>query len=277
MIKSIEDRLILYGTGSISGVPVHMCNCEICMLARGDRRFIRRQPTYIINYGGKTIFLDIGSQDVLREPIISSAKIDAIILSHTHLDHTGALFSLRWSRQKGIPVFYPAGTELVDGFDKLIFTPSFIGPFHEVVPYREFKIGEELKVTGFELNHTVYTLGYLIESDSFSIAYISDTKGLSDKTLNFLKSREIDLVLIDAMYPPKWDLKDHNNIDEALEILKFLNFGKAFLIHISHLYQSYDVVMSRIGKYSHEMNGEVFLSKDLTAVELKPPFKVHLK
>jgi len=273
-MKSIKNKFIFLGTGSGSGIPVHMCDCEICSLARSNKSYIRRPPTFLLNYKNKTIFIDIGSAEVLREPVISSTHIDAIFLTHTHIDHTAGLFALRWTKQRNLPVYYPIGTELVDGFDRLVFSPSFIGPIHELKPFQKVEIDGKIEITGLELNHTVYTFGYYIEGETFNLTHLSDTKGLPEKTLNFLKDKDLDIVIIDAMYPPKWDLRDHNNIDDALDILSQLQFDKAFLVHLSHLHQTYEAIKTRIDKRSIELSGDVIIPLDGTAIELKAPFKV---
>ncbi len=225
----------------------------------------------------KNIFFDIGAPEILRLPQISDLYIDAIFVTHTHFDHTAGLFSLQWTRQKKLPIYYPEGAEFIDGFDRIVLNPSFLGPFHEVKPFKTIKFDEELSITPLLLNHSVHTLGYLIEGSTFNIAHMPTTKGLPDKTLNFLEKKELDIVTIDAMYPSKWELRDHNNLDEALNILSKLSFSRAFLIHLSHLHGSIEAIESRIDKHSRELSGEVSISFDNMAIDLKAPFRVSTR
>ncbi len=273
-MKSIRNKFLFIGTGGESGIPVHFCDCELCKLARGDKSFIKKPSTYLLNYKNKNIFLDIGSQEVLTRSYLNEIYIDAVFITHTHIDHTAGLFQLRWTRQKKLPIYYPEASEFIDGFDRLVLSPSFLGPFHEMKPFKDIKIDEVLTVTPLPLHHSIYTLGFFIEGDKFNIAHLPDTKGLPEKTMNFLKKREIDIINIDATYPSKWDLGDHNNLDEALDILSQLSFYKAFLVHVSHLHGSIEAITSKIEKRTMDLSGEVILPQDDTAVDLKAPFKV---
>ncbi|MGQ4892906.1 MAG: MBL fold metallo-hydrolase [Candidatus Njordarchaeia archaeon] len=276
-MKSLRNKFIFLGTGDGSGIPVHLCDCDLCKLARENPQYARRQSTYLLNYKNKNIFFDLGAPEILRLPQISDLYIDAIFITHTHFDHTAGLFSLQWTRQRRLPIYYPEGTDFVDGFDRIVLNPSFLGPFEEIRPFKSVKVDDEIEVTPLMMNHSVYTFGYLIEGPSFSIAHMPTTKGLPEKTLSFLKKLELDLVTIDAMYPSKWELRDHNNLDEALEILSKLSFIRAFLVHLSHLHGSIEAIESKIDKHSRDFSGEVAIAFDGMAIDLKAPFKVTMR
>ncbi len=93
---------------------------------------------------------------------------------------------------------------------------------------------DTLRITAIGLNHDVETLGYLIEEDGKSVALLYDTKGLPEKTWDFLKKKApLRLAIVDATYPPGFDNPKHNNVDEAAEI-GFQLAERTVLSHISH-------------------------------------------
>ena len=273
----IKSQFVFLGTGSESGIPVHRCDCELCRRAREDSNFIRRPPANLLIYKKKNYLIDVGNLEFLKDKRVGDIEISGIFITHTHISHTMGLFQLRWTRQRNLPIYYPEASELVDGFDKLLTSPSFLGPFKGYFPFQVIDLGDGLKFTPLPLKHTVETFGFFIEGEGFNIAYLSDTKGLPDKTYEYLSERDLDIVILDAMYPPGWNLSDHNNIDEALSILKELKFEKAFLTHISHLYNTEEVIRDRVRKEFPQESDKVIIARDFMIIELKYPFRVRLK
>ena len=102
----IPSRLVILGT---AGGPVARVN--------------RSQPANVIVAGGKTYLVDAG-EGVVRQLAAAGLKggeVDAIFLTHLHLDHTAGLaplvgFSWVAARKQPIEVIGPVGTRaLVDG------------------------------------------------------------------------------------------------------------------------------------------------------------------
>ncbi len=272
LLYTLTNKFTFIGTGGEAGIPIHACDCDMCRQARENQKYVRRPPTNILSYKGKNYFIDMGFPIILTDLKFNQIPIDGIFLTHTHIAHTQGLFYLKWTRQQTLPVYFAEGSELVDGFDKLLLSPSFLGPFKELKPLKTYKM-DEIEVTPVPLNHTVMTVGYYIEADDFNLAFLSDTKGLPEQTENFLKGKEIDIVIVDAMYPSKWDIRDHNNLDEAINLLEKLDFYKAFLTHISHMYGSNEALNQQVEKKSATLKGEVLIAFDYMYVELKSPFK----
>ncbi len=81
------------GTGTSQGVPVIACKCEVCgSLDFRDKRF---RTSVHIAVENKSIIIDTGPefrQQVLREGI---DKLDALLFTHEHKDHTAGLDDIR--------------------------------------------------------------------------------------------------------------------------------------------------------------------------------------
>ena len=81
------------GTGTSQGVPVIGCECEVCRSV--DFRDKRLRVSVHLQIDDKSIIIDSGPdfrQQVLRERI---KKLDALLFTHEHKDHTSGLDDIR--------------------------------------------------------------------------------------------------------------------------------------------------------------------------------------
>jgi len=237
------------GSGASELVPCHQCHCAFCEEANRLPHLRRRHSAYLLNCENEfAVLLDYGSE-CLWEYKLDYLNIAAIFISHLHSDHTAGLFSLRWSKGPGIPIYYPRPRP----HDNIVDFASFIDqPFNMVL--RELDDMEKvpinnLEVTALPLNHSIGTMGYFIEHEDFSIAYLLDTKGLPNSTEKFLQSKKISLALVDACFGPDREDFFHNNTMEAIEILEQIKPELGILTHFSHngppVEELSDVVRSR--------------------------------
>jgi ribonuclease J len=151
--------------------------------------------------------------------------IDAVLISHAHLDHYGLLNYIH----PDIPVYMSQGAqELVEV--SRIFTPNKLNkPNAKVIDYRKsLEIGD-IKVTPYTVDHSAFdALAFLIEADGKRIFYSGDFRGHGRKSKLFTKMisrppKNIDCLLMEGstLGREEWLYKDELEVEKGIgEILR---------------------------------------------------------
>jgi glyoxylase-like metal-dependent hydrolase (beta-lactamase superfamily II) len=92
--------------------------------------------------------------------------VDAILLTHTHFDHIGAVAPV--ARATGAPVYCPQ-LEVPVLTDIAAWTPPGFGPFESYDPEETVAGGERLELAGFEID-VLHTPGHSPGHVTYSIA-----------------------------------------------------------------------------------------------------------
>lgn len=110
--------------------------------------------------------------------------VDAVLISHSHLDHYGLL---RYIHPE-IPIFLSKGAkELIEISD--IFTPHRTGKLNSCIVSnnKKFKVGG-FRITPFLVDHSAFdALAYLIEGNKTRVFYSGDFRGHGRKSALFKK------------------------------------------------------------------------------------------
>ncbi len=222
-------KITLLGTGDVRQVPVYGCDCEACYRARIDVSYVRRPCSAMLESGGLRLLLDGGLTDLSHR--FKPGDLDAILLTHYHVDHVQGLFHLRWGLGPTIPVL---GPDDQNGCADLLKHPGMLEFRPPLVAFETFRMGA-LEITPLPLQHSKPTYGYLFHEGTRSIAYLTDTVGLPAETEAFLKLQTLDLMVLDCSHPPSdTPPRNHNDLNMALAIHHSIRPQKTVLTHIGH-------------------------------------------
>lgn len=230
-------KLTFLGTGTSQGVPVIGCSCEVCRSL--DERDRRLRTSALVEVGGVTIAIDAGPdfrQQMLRENV---ARLDAILLTHEHKDHTAGIDDVRAFNFVDYPTIRtmhiygnePTVTTLLKDYDYAFAENRYRGvpviELHTIDEQRPFTVAgvEILPVVGHH-SARFRSVGYRIGK----LAYITDFSAIDDAEVD--KLRGVSCMVVNAL---RWSPHDsHFSVGEALQLIERVAPRKAYLTHMSH-------------------------------------------
>ncbi len=225
------------GTGTSVGVPVIGCDCAVCCSV--DPKNKRFRSSVVMRAGEVTLLVDSGPDlrmQALREGLRS---INAVIYTHSHLDHVAGFDELRafcWHSHEPLPLHATESCmEVLKKMFSWAFSPEevirgYVRPDPKVID-GPFFYGD-LKVTPLPVKHGgVETLGFLFEyPGARKVAYICDVKEIPEDTRE--RIRGVDVFIVDALRTA--DHPTHFTLAEALEAIEAVEAKEAWLTHLSH-------------------------------------------
>ncbi len=222
-------KFSILGSGSVKGAPVYGCDCPACLRARQHPQYQRKPCSALIELQGFRVLIDAGLEDLTQR--FPPGSLDAILLTHYHMDHVHGLFPLRWGCGVSIPVIGPDDKA---GCDDLFKHPGILNFEQKARPFQRFTLGP-LTITPIPLKHSKLTHGYLIEATGQRIAYLTDSCGLSERSLHTLQQWQAQTLILDCSFPPQNEQpRGHNDLNMALAIHANSGATRTWLTHIGH-------------------------------------------
>lgn len=213
----------------------------------------RSSSAHWLESAGGTLMLDMSGPAVHRmaEENCDWANLDAVWVSHFHLDHVGGLAPFLFGtkhapqtqkRAKPLKVYGPRGTrKLLERFDEAGDYKLFRQPFplevREVSPRTEFEVFDGLSAETFSTPHTSESLAVrLTDASGTSLVYTSDT-GFTEALAGF--ARAANLLLMECSFFRSKPIVTHLVLEEAMRLARASGARRAML---SHLYPEWDGV-----------------------------------
>lgn len=199
-----------------------------------------------------SILLDCSASAVHRmaEEGLDWPSLDAIWISHFHLDHCGGLapflFATRvapamQTREKPLRIFGPGGLKsLVDLLNKLGQSKLLDQPFPveivEVEPLETFQIIDGVEAVAYSTQHTDESHAIHLRDGEQTFVYTSDTA--YDEAIPTF-ARKVDLLLMECSFVEDKKSGKHLNLAEAIRLIRMAEPNNAML---THFYAEWDNV-----------------------------------
>lgn len=219
----------------------------IKFLGTGGSRFVvakqlRSSGGVFIKYNGLNIILDPGPGTLVRcnrsKPPIDVTKLDAILLSHLHIDHSNDVnilidgMTVGGFKRRGV-LFAPEDSLKGDCCVVLNYLRNFLTKIEVLKERSKYTIGslESEKLcfsTSIRHNHPVETYGLIFDMHGLKVSFMVDTKyfpGLID----CYKGSDILVINVTRRTPSSGIM--HLSIEDVKEILKGIKPKKAILTH----------------------------------------------
>ncbi len=224
-----------------------------------------------ISYKGANVLIDPGPGSIVRcassRPKLDPSKLDGIILTHCHLDHSGDINVMIEAmteggfKKRGI-VFCPQ--DALDG-DGVVF--KYLRAFPErievLAPNKTYKVGELVFETSMLHHHRVLTYGLRFNVGGKTLGLLADTRYFKELE-DFYKT---DILIVGVVFAEPRPEIDHLSLPEAVSLIKNIRPKKTILTH-------FGMTMLKAGPYliegrlSKELGMEVISAYDGMSLEL---------
>lgn len=236
-------RLTFLGTGTSTGVPYIGCQCKVCQST--DIRDKRLRCSSLLEVDGKHILLDCGPD--FRQQALSAGipKVDAVLLTHQHMDHILGLDDLR---PFGNVRIY--ANEITYNAILKVFSYCFNNDYKGIPKLEVHNISNQpfdidgITITPVKIWHyKLPVFGYRINN----FAYLTDYKTIDEEEK--LKLKNLKVLVIDAL---RWtEHFSHASVSEVLELISEIKPEETYLIHVNHDIGLHEETQKRLPPHVH--------------------------
>lgn len=248
----MDDKMTItfLGTGTSQGIPVIGSNHPVCLSK--DPKDKRLRVSVLVSWKDFNYVIDCGPdfrQQMLTNPI---EKLDGILFTHEHADHTAGIDDIRpfFFRQGDIPIYAHERviTSLKRRFDYIFAGENRYpgAPAVQVVQVTKdtpIALGD-LEVVPIEAYHNrLQVFGYRFEE----FVYLTDVKRVEEDQIKKMKGAKV--LVVNALR--KEPHHSHFNLEEAIEFAKEVGAEKTYFTHISHIMGFHEEVEKELPKNIH--------------------------
>ncbi len=222
-------KITLLGTGDAVGTPKLGCSCAACLDALAGGRSRRLRFSILVETENGRVLIDTSPD--LRWQLLKKgiSKVNGVIWTHSHYDHYAGFVDF-YRIQNSINVYGIKST--LDYISNYLY---FMKPIkHDVafnVPFELIGIN----VTLVQVSHPPLEdcAGVVLRNEAHKVVITGDTaKDIPEKSFELMYKP--DLLIADAIIPPRAIIPKHMNAKEAMELAKELEAKAVVLTHLSH-------------------------------------------
>jgi len=226
-------KITFLGTGTSQGVPVIGSTHPVCL--SHDPKDKRLRVSVLMSWDDINYVIDCGPD--FRQQMLTNkvAKLDGILFTHEHSDHTAGIDDIRpfFFKQGDIPIY--ANKKVVKSLKKrfgYIFDEKDRYPGAPAVEINYVKKDRSFVIDGKSVipieafHNRLKVLGYRI--DAFT--YLTDVKSMEPKEIEKIKGSKV--LVVNALR--KEPHHSHFNLQEALDFVAEVKPERAYFTHISH-------------------------------------------
>lgn len=212
----------------------------------------RSSSGYWLETQSGSILLDCSASAVHRmaQENLDWANLDAIWISHFHLDHIGGIAPLlfgtkyafaTYKRKKPLRIFAPKGFRKIlekfsDANDYDLLKQPFPLEIIEVEPLEKFEILQNVEAVAVSVPHTEESLAIHIRANEKTLVYSGDS-GFTMVLGDF--ARNADLFICECSFIKKSPVETHMTLPETMHLARYAEPKK---IVLTHFYSEWDGV-----------------------------------
>jgi len=238
-------KIYFLGTGTSQGIPVIGSHHSVCLSS--DKRDNRLRVSVWIETDENSIVVDCGPD--FRQQMLQSKcpKIDALLFTHEHADHTAGLDDIRpfFFKQGAIAIYAHNRVlkNLEKRFDYIFQTenkypgaPSVTE--NEVIQNKPFTVNKEVIIPINAYHGSLQVFGYRIQD----FVYLTDVKTIEAAEIQKIKKCEV--LVVNCLREEPHDT--HFNLEEVLHFISLVQPKKTYLTHISHLFGFHEEIQKKL-------------------------------
>jgi phosphoribosyl 1,2-cyclic phosphate phosphodiesterase len=229
-------RLTFLGTGTSFGVPQIGCGCAVCR-SSDPRDHRSRVGALVESDDGARILIDTPPELRLQLLAAGVDRVDAVLYTHDHADHTHGIDDLRaMTRTRGSIPIYGSAETLASIERKFVYifddSPPPPGSSKPEGRGTVLQAGVTVHIAGVPVTpvavpHGRLTVfGYRIGD----VAYVTDAKEIPAEARRLLQGTKLLVInaLFDRPHPT------HLSIPEAVRVAQELGVERTYLTHLTH-------------------------------------------
>jgi phosphoribosyl 1,2-cyclic phosphate phosphodiesterase len=231
-------KLTFLGTGTSFGIPQLGCSCAVCH-STDPRDKRTRVGAAVETDGGAVILIDTPPELRLQLLATRITRVDAVLFTHLHADHTHGIDDLRAitaRRDVHLPMYGSADTlaGLEQKFnyifdDSIRPLPGTSKPQGRAIPLAPgvpTRIAD-VEVTAVPVPHgPVSIYAYRIGP----LAYVTDAKSIPDSAVELLRGARV--LVINALF--RTPHPSHLSFPEAIDAARAIGAEQTYLTHLTH-------------------------------------------